>query len=101
MEPSLRPDQYCDVVMKGGITSGIVYPPLVAKLADHYHLKNIGGTSAGAIAAVAAAAAEYYRRIQKSDAPFPAMFAELPKALAAPVDGKTKLFSLFQATPGG
>jgi predicted acylesterase/phospholipase RssA len=101
MEQDLQPDQYCDVVMKGGITSGIVYPPLVAKLADHYHLKNIGGTSAGAIAAVASAAAEYFRRVRQSDAPFPAAFADLPKTLAETVDGKTKLFSLFQPTPGG
>lgn len=52
----------CDLVMKGGITSGIVYPPLVLKLKeDKYHFRNIGGTSAGAIAAAATAAAEYGR----------------------------------------
>lgn len=55
-------DRFCDIVMKGGITSGIVYPPAIAKLAKNYRFKNIGGTSAGAIAAAAAAAAEYQRR---------------------------------------
>jgi predicted acylesterase/phospholipase RssA len=50
----------CDLVMKGGITSGIVYPPLVIKLHEAgYSFRNMGGTSAGAIAAAAAAAAEY------------------------------------------
>jgi predicted acylesterase/phospholipase RssA len=101
MGQTLGSDNYCDVVMKGGITSGIVYPPLVAKLADRYHFKNIGGTSAGAIAAVATAAAEYRRRVEHSDGPFPAELADLPLALAQPVDGQTKLFSLFQPTPGG
>jgi predicted acylesterase/phospholipase RssA len=50
----------CDLVMKGGITSGIVYPPLVIKLhQEGYTFRNIGGTSAGAIAAAVTAAAEH------------------------------------------
>ncbi|MGE0490104.1 MAG: patatin-like phospholipase family protein [Vulcanimicrobiota bacterium] len=48
----------CDLVMKGGLTSGIVYPPAVLALADEYTFRNIGGTSAGAIAAAATAAAQ-------------------------------------------
>ncbi|MEX2458852.1 MAG: RpoH suppressor, partial [Actinomycetota bacterium] len=48
--------------MKGGITSGVVYPWAVCELATTYRLRNIGGTSAGAIAAAAAAAAEYGRQ---------------------------------------
>ena len=48
---------YCDLVMKGGITSGVVYPAAVLELAKHYRFKNIGGTSAGAIVAAATAAA--------------------------------------------
>lgn len=51
----------CDLVMKGGVTSGIVYPPIVLKLAEKYHFRSIGGTSAGAIAAAVTAAAEYGR----------------------------------------
>ena len=47
----------CDIVMKGGITSGVVYPGAVAEIAKAFNLKGIGGTSAGAIAAAAAAAA--------------------------------------------
>ncbi len=55
-------DQECDIVMKGGITSGVVYPAAVVELSKTYVFKNIGGTSAGAIAAAISAAAEYARR---------------------------------------
>jgi Patatin-like phospholipase len=43
----------CDIVMKGGISSGVVYPFAVVELAKTYCFRNVGGTSAGAIAAVA------------------------------------------------
>jgi predicted acylesterase/phospholipase RssA len=49
----------CDLVMKGGITSGVVYPLAISELATAYRFRNIGGTSAGAISAAAAAAAEH------------------------------------------
>jgi predicted acylesterase/phospholipase RssA len=52
----------CDLVMKGGITSGVVYPGVVLELADEYRFRSIGGTSAGAIAAAICAAAEYGRQ---------------------------------------
>ena len=48
--------------MKGGITSGIVYPPAICEIARKFHFVGVGGTSAGAIAAGIAAAAEYRRR---------------------------------------
>jgi predicted acylesterase/phospholipase RssA len=51
----------CDIVMKGGITSGVVYPHAVCELAQSYRFKSVGGTSAGAIAAAATAAAELGR----------------------------------------
>ena len=63
-------EQFCDVVMKGGITSGIVYPRAIGELASAYTFKNVGGTSAGAIAATLAAAAEYRRRKEKTRAGF-------------------------------
>ena len=56
------PDLQCDIVMKGGITSGVVYPLAVCELATTYRLRSVGGASAGAIAAAAAAAAEVGRR---------------------------------------
>jgi predicted acylesterase/phospholipase RssA len=54
--------KYCDMVMKGGITSGVVYPTAICELASQYQFRNIGGASAGAIAAAAAAAAEFGRQ---------------------------------------
>jgi predicted acylesterase/phospholipase RssA len=56
-----RPRLRCDVVLKGGITSGLVYPHALCELARTYRFVNVGGTSAGAIAAVAAVAAEHGR----------------------------------------
>jgi predicted acylesterase/phospholipase RssA len=56
------PTEECDIVMKGGITSGVVYPSAVRRLADRYRFRSIGGTSVGAIAAAVTAAAEYGRQ---------------------------------------
>jgi predicted acylesterase/phospholipase RssA len=92
-------DRFCDLVMKGGITSGVVYPKAIALLARSYRFKNIGGTSAGAIAASVTAAAEYQRRRQDSNAGFELLDA-LPALLSAPVDAqRSKLLSLFQPDP--
>lgn len=57
-----NPPDECDLVMKGGITSGIVYPPAVLELARQYRFRSVGGTSAGAIAAALVSAAEYDRQ---------------------------------------
>lgn len=62
----LAPSAECDLVMKGGITSGVVYPLTVLELAQQYRFRSIGGTSAGAIAAGLAAAAEYDRQANGS-----------------------------------
>ena len=51
----------CDLTMKGSITSGVVYPFAVTELATKRRFENIGGISAGAIAAAITAAAEYNR----------------------------------------
>src|SRR6516165_1409020 len=94
-------DRFCDLVMKGGITSGIVYPPAIHGLAQAYRFKNIGGTSAGAIAAAVTAAAEYRRRTSGSTAGFD-LLAGLPDVLADEEGtGKTKLLRLFQPDPPG
>lgn len=55
------PDKQCDVVMKGGVASGLVYPFAILELAKVYRFRSIGGTSAGGIAAALTAAAEYAR----------------------------------------
>jgi predicted acylesterase/phospholipase RssA len=78
----------CDIVMKGGITSGVVYPGAVCELARAYRFRNVGGTSAGAIAAAATAAAEYGR----DDEGF-----ERLEALPGWIGAKGNLPSLFQA----
>jgi predicted acylesterase/phospholipase RssA len=51
----------CDVIMKGGITSGVIYPLALKRLSEHYRFKSLGGTSAGAIGAALGAAAEFNR----------------------------------------
>lgn len=83
----------CDIVMKGGITSGVVYPLAVCAIAQEYRLHSIGGTSAGAIAAAAAAAAELGR--DSATGGF-AKLAEQPEWLGS----GTRLFDLFQPDPG-
>jgi predicted acylesterase/phospholipase RssA len=65
--------------MKGGITSGVVYPYTITELATEYCFKSIGGTSAGAIAATLTAASELGRRegnVRSFD-----VIAELPAEL--------------------
>ncbi len=37
-------DRCCDLVMKGGITSGVVYPKLIEEVASRFHLVGIAGT---------------------------------------------------------
>lgn len=39
-----EPTRECDVVMKGGITSGVLYPLAVCELAATYRLRNVGGS---------------------------------------------------------
>src|SRR5579872_6216624 len=60
----------CDVVMKGGVTSGVVYPTAICRLAQNFRFRSIGGTSAGALAAALAAAAEYQRLTAGTSAGF-------------------------------
>lgn len=90
----------CDIVMEGGVTSGVVYPAFVARLAERFTLRSIGGTSVGAVAAIAAAAAQFKRnRVRKAgegdDDGFH-ILARLPGSLQESVGKHTRLFSLFQ-----
>jgi len=81
------------MVMKGGITSGVVYLLAIVKLAERFVFKNIGGTSAGAIAAAATAAAEFTR-----DSGGFERLAQLPKFLSeeAPDGSGSNLLAFFQ-----
>jgi hypothetical protein len=91
------PARECDIVMKGGITSGVIYPLAVCELAGVYRLRNIGGTSAGAIAATAAAAAEYGRHSELGGFP---KLTPLPGWLGEPAGPgrRSNLSELFQTT---
>jgi predicted acylesterase/phospholipase RssA len=91
----------CDIVMKGGITSGIIYPKVAQALSGTFKFRNIGGTSAGAIAAVATAAAELGRATGKVQDSFEAL-ATLPTKLGKLVGTcpqQTTLKSLFAPEP--
>lgn len=81
------PERECDVIMKGGITSGVVFPGAVKRLARDYAFRSIGGTSAGAIAAAVTAAAETNR---------PDGFAAMDRLAD---DLQTRLPTLFQPAP--
>jgi hypothetical protein len=91
----MAPDRRCDIVMKGGITSGIVYARAVTELAKSYRFVSVGGTSAGAIAAAVTAACERGRLDGNAGAfaaldPVPEWLGETDKR------GDSNLFRLFQ-----
>ncbi len=90
------PQRECDVVMKGGITSGVLYPLAACELAAAYRFRSVGGTSAGAIAAAAAAAAEYGRGSDRPGAGFVGL-AKLPSWLSED-DHLVGLFQPSEAT---
>lgn len=80
-----------NLVLKGGVTSGLVYAGAFPALAGRFRFRAVAGSSAGAIAAAFAAAAEYARS-QGDDGGFErlqARCAELPQRLDA----------LFQPSP--
>ncbi len=80
------PERECDVVMKGGITSGVLYPSALVAIGDRYRIRGIGGASAGAIGAALGAAAEFGRATGGYQ-----RLAGLPSEL-----GEGKLAALFQ-----
>jgi predicted acylesterase/phospholipase RssA len=83
----------CDLVMKGGITSGVVYPSAVLRLKEKYRFRSIGGASVGAIAAAVTAAAEYGRQTGKG-----AGFDQL-RLLNQQLGREGFLLSLFKPRP--
>jgi predicted acylesterase/phospholipase RssA len=85
----VRPAAECDVVMKGGITSGVVYPKALSEIGAAYRLRCVGGASAGAIGAAAGAAAEFGRDSGGFD-----RLRKVPDGLS---DGR--LAALFQPQP--
>lgn len=87
-------DYECDLIMKGGITSGIVYPPALVEIGKDHRFRSIAGTSAGAIGAAGAAAAELGRGSATGGFE---LLATLPDVLKETDSrGRTRLFRLFQ-----
>ncbi len=84
-----RPECECDVVMKGGITSGVLYPTALYAIGQRYRIRGVGGASAGAIGAALGAAAEYGRAGGGFE-----RLRTLPDEL-----GEGKLATLFQPQP--
>ena len=95
-DPAPR-DRFCDLVLEGGITSGIVYAPAVVELAEHYRFASIAGSSIGAFAAALAAAAEFGRR--KGSMTGFQVLGGLPTELARDEPGRTVLERLFRPQP--
>jgi len=91
-------DRFCDIVMEGGVTSGIIYASAVVELGRHYRFKNIGGSSIGAFAAALTAAAEFRRR--NGSAQGFEKLAKLPEVLAEEDEGRTTLERLFKPQAG-
>lgn len=98
------PDRFCDLLINGGVASGVVYPWAIVELARHYRLRNIGGASIGAVAAAVAAASEYGRCTGVTP-PFEVL-RRVPEDLAEerPLLGGGKaprMLALFQPSPRG
>ena len=93
-------DRFCDLVLTGGVASGVAYPWAIVELARHFRFRQIGGTSVGAMAAALAAAAEYGRRNG-----YPHAFETLrltPALLAETMPGGgTRMFSMFRTNLDG
>jgi predicted acylesterase/phospholipase RssA len=96
--PDTPPARHCDVIMKGGITSGVVYPTAGVELAARYTLQSIGGTSAGAIAAGFFAAAERRRSVGGTAQGFEEL-RSYPARFGVKVDGVPFLQALFRPVP--
>ncbi len=81
-------------MMQGGIASGVVYPPAIVALSREYRFRNIGGASAGAIAAATAAAAEYGRDAPGEKAGFQGLSARGDN-----LGSGTLIHQLFEPSP--
>lgn len=88
-------DRFCDLVLNGGVASGVVYPWTLVELARHYRFRRIGANSVGAMAATLAAAAEYGRCTGNSEAFEPLRRAPIELA-SEDAHGQTLMLRLFQ-----
>lgn len=95
-----------NLVLKGGVASGLIYAALLPRLAQNFALSGLAGASAGAIAASLGAAAEYARgrgdaagfaRLETACAALP---AQLPRLLHAKGAAGAVLRALLHLAPG-
>lgn len=91
-------DRFCDLILNGGVASGVVYPWALVELARHYRFRSIGGNSVGAMAAALAAAAEYGRCTGNPNAFEVLRRAPMDLAEEDPA-GRTRMLRLFQPSP--
>lgn len=103
LDPQDKPplDRYCDLVLKGGVVDGVIYPGVLIELARKFRFQSLAGTSVGAIAAALAAASEYARRFG-SDHGFNEVLRKVPDELAEDsrsIKDITVIRSLFQTKP--
>lgn len=89
-----------DLTMQGGTTSGVVYPLAVCELAGEFRFRNVGGASAGAIAAAFTAAAELGRSGQVLD-PQPAEAPSGPVAVRRGFTGMADVVGWLTQTGAG
>jgi hypothetical protein len=93
----------CDLILKGGVASGVVYPNLILELARKYKFRQIGGTSVGAMAAAVAAASELNRAgggfgtLER----IPAFLQENMESLFQPSPGLKSLFNGIKVAQAG
>jgi predicted acylesterase/phospholipase RssA len=85
----------CDLVLKGGVTSAVIYARFLRTLSASYRFKRLGGTSAGAIGAAIGAVAQLAR--DRGIAGSFDRLGRLPSELGAqhPLGGSV-LLNLFQ-----
>jgi hypothetical protein len=91
-----RRAEECDIIMRGGVTSGVIYPGVLLALSRAYRFRNIGGASAGAIAAGVAAAAEYGRRTGACPDSFETVVAGLADELGGTAKAEGRLGTDFR-----
>lgn len=90
------PTDECDLILQGGITSGVVYPPAILELKTKYRFRGVGGASAGAIAAAVTAAAEHGRM---HDTGAPGAGFDGLKKLSDDLSSPRFITDRFQSTP--
>ena len=95
-----NPRRTCDIVMKGGITSGVVFPQAITALSKRFDFKNIGGLRLAPSRPQARRLRSIRRVLHQSDDGFD-LLSQLPDRLGTPFEKyPTRLLSLFQPNAG-